>query len=50
MVVQKMQYDFKNFMRKFIALSRDNVHAMNLTNFDFHDYRLFAIRIGQKYS
>ena len=49
MIVQKMQYDFKNFMRKFIALSRDSVLPTNLTNFDFYDYHLFTIGKSQKY-
>ena len=29
-------------LSKFIILSSDNVHSMNLINFDFHDYLLFA--------
>ena len=52
MIIQKIQYDFedfKDFMRKFIALSQGNVHSMNLTIVEFHDYHLFFIRKNQKY-
>ena len=43
MIVQKMQYDFENFMRKFITLSQGSVLPANLTNFNFYDYHLSAI-------
>ena len=34
-------------LSKFINLSWNNVHSTNLTNFNFYDYHLFAIRKGQ---
>ena len=42
-------------LQKFIKLSKffnhswNSVHSINLTNFDFYDYHLFAILKGQKY-
>ena len=40
-----MQYDFKILWEN---SSLYDVHSTNLTNFDFHDPHLFAIRKGQK--